>query len=156
MAEIEGVGSTIVLIECHGCDPKIAGSPLKLHVVMRGLIVYAGLTVRDESLDVWESPKSGPATSYHTLSESHVRAFTIQASQSFVRSESWTEPQHEFYVGADFQVCNYSQDNRDVPKRMALKLAELLGAREYQYMVIQRGPGMPLRVITEPTLRRCR
>ena len=149
-----GVGSTLVLVECYGCDIAIAGNPQELHKTMALIIHDAGLTARKESLDVWEGPTSGPATTFRTLAESHAVASSAQVSSAHVhnrvRAESWTEPQHGRYVSADFQVCNYNTVNTHIPRQMAEQFIERLGAERVELTVFQRGPGCPQRVLEGP------
>lgn len=146
-------GSTLVLVDCYGCNESIANNPNVLHMIMKEIIRDAGLTIRQKSLDCWESTSKGASTSYHTLQESHVRASAQSQAilpAQFARVETWVEPEHGMHVNADFQVCNYSKDNSELPRRMAEMLTRRLGAREYQFMVIERGPGRPMRVIEGP------
>ena len=125
-------GSTNVMFDLHlnqESNCKVAFSPEKLDRMIRKAIKKVGMIRRKGVLDVWESKHSGPATSFHSLQESHVRV------------ETWPK---ECHVQGEVQLCNFSRDNSAAARRLADLIIENLKPATTQRLVITRGPGTVL------------
>ena len=130
-------GSTNVMFDLHLGDEsncRIAFSPGKLDRMIRKAIKQVGMIRRKGLLDVWESRQFGPATSFHSLQESHVRV------------ETWPKESH---VQGEVQLCNFSRDNSAAARRLTDIIIKNLQPVTTQIFVITRGPGKKIVVVTE-------
>lgn len=126
------VGYDLYLDKQSNCE--LAFSPKRLHEEMRSLIAEVGMTHRRGLLDVWETAEAGPATSFHSLNESHHRV------------ETWPD---ELHVNGDVQLCNYSRDNALAAKRFVQTIIERLQPAKAYVFVISRGPGPRPRLLEQ-------
>ncbi len=128
----KGGGSTNVMFDLRldeKSNCRIAFSPEKLDRMIRKAIKLVKMKRRKGILDVWESKQFGPATSFHSLQESHVRV------------ETWPK---ECHVQGEVQLCNFSRDNSAAARRLADLIIENLKPATTQRLVITRGPGTVL------------
>ena len=130
-------GSTNVMFDLHlneKSNCRVAFSPDKLDRMIRKAIRAVRIKRRKGVLDVWESRQSGPATSFHSLQESHVRV------------ETWPKERH---VQGEVQLCNFSRDNSAAALRLADLIIKNLKPATTQRLVITRGPGKKVLVMQE-------
>lgn len=128
----QGCGSTNVMFDVYldkASKRSIAFCPEKLDRMIREAIEKSGMIRRTGVLDIWESKRSGPATSFHSLQESHVRV------------ETWPKESH---VQGEVQLCNFSRDNSATAKRLAELIIMALNPAVVQLVIVARGPGMVL------------
>ena len=139
-----GKGSTLVVYDLY-LDEKsnldTALSPKRLHAELERIIGEVGMLQRKGLLDVWDSEDYGPATSFHSLSESHSRNY---CAPEFNRVETWPGEQIT-HVQGEVQLCNFSRNNEDAAKLFACLVIELLKPVSAEILVIYRGPGQSLR-----------
>ncbi len=138
----QGQGSTLVLYDLYLDEESnygLALSPRKLHEEMRAIISDVRMKHRTGLLDVWEREDIGPATSFHSLEESHSRASVA----GFARSETWPK---ELHVNGEVQLCNYSRDNMPAAKEFARLVIARFEPATAHLLVIVRGPGSPPRL----------
>ena len=141
-----GKGSTLVVYDLYldrRSNLGIALSPKRLHAELERIIGEVGMFQRMGLLDVWDSEDYGPATSFHSLGESHSRMFFCAAAE-FSRAETWPGEQITHVQGED-QLCNFSRNNEDAAKLFACLVIELLKPVSAEILVIYRGPGQSLR-----------
>ena len=134
MTQGQGCGSTNIMFDLYldkESECSVALDPTKLHRVLRKAIKEIGMIRRTGVLDVWESKHSGPATSFHSLQESHVRV------------ETWPKERH---VQGEVQLCNYSRNNALAAKRFTRLVIEYLDPATAYVLCIPRGPGPRLRM----------
>ena len=98
-------------------------------------------------LDVWETKDTGPATSFHSLEESHNRLSVI----NFARVETWPK---ELHINGEVQLCNYTRDNTKAAKLLVTRLIEHLEPARANILLIGRGPGPAPRVLKSFSWRR--
>lgn len=140
-----GKGSTLVVYDLYLDEESnlgIALSPRCLHAELERIIGEVGMFQRTGLLDVWESADCGPATSFHSLSESHSRNFC--AAPEFNRAETWPGERITHVQGED-QLCNFSRNNEAAAKLFACLVIERLKPVSAEILVIYRGPGQSLR-----------
>lgn len=104
----------------------VAFSPHALDSLLKKTIAEIGMVRRTGMLDVWKTKYSGPASSFHSLEESHVRV------------ETWPEDRH---VQGEVQLCNFSRDNREATMQYARLIIERLKPASAHLLCIPRGPG---------------
>ena len=110
---------------------SIVFSPAALDRILREEVAMIEMTRRTGLLDLWELEHVGPATSFHSLQESHVRV------------ETWPA---EFHVNGEVQLCNFSRDNEQPAKRLVRHIIGRLNPATARILCIKRGPGTPLHV----------
>lgn len=104
---------------------KIAFCPEVLDQVIIKAIKEAGMERRTGLIDPWETTRRGPASFFHSLQESHVRA------------ETWPDRMH---VQGEVQLCNFSRDNSGATRQLAERIIRKLKPKTADLLVIIRGP----------------
>jgi S-adenosylmethionine/arginine decarboxylase-like enzyme len=125
----DGCGSTNVFFDLYFksvTKHMAAFCPEKLDRLIRNAIAGSGMQRRTGVLDVWETKEFGPATSFHSLQESHVRV------------ETWPKEGH---VQGEVQLCNFSRDNSAAARRLADTIIQSLQPTTVEIIVLIRGPG---------------
>ncbi|MBI2410070.1 hypothetical protein HYV30_03455 [Candidatus Kaiserbacteria bacterium] len=136
-------GSTLIVYDLYldkRSNARIALSPKLLHKEVSKIIAEVNMHRRTGVLDVWESKEAGPATSFHSLEESHNRLSVI----NFARAETWPK---EMHINGEAQLCNYSRDNTRAARLLVRRLIERLDPARANILLIGRGPGPMPRVL---------
>lgn len=138
-----GCGSTSMVFDFY-LDKRsqcaLAFSPVKFDQVFLEEIENIGMTRRQGALDVWKLEEDyGPATSFHSLEESHVRA------------ETWPEKMH---MNGEIQLCNFSRDNSEAAKSFVRNIITRFNPARAQILCIKRGPGVDLEMVKSVKWRR--
>lgn len=137
MKSKKGRGSTLIVYDLYldkGSNSRVALSPKLLHKEIRNIITEVNMTRRTGILDVWETRETGPATSFHSLEESHNRVSVV----NFARAETWPD---ELHINGEVQLCNYSRDNTNVVQLLVNLLIQHLQPSTAHLLLIGRGPG---------------
>ena len=127
--EAQEIGSTLVLLELHGCNNLIK-NPRTLKKRIREL-VEEKMVIRKTGQDQWEH---GAISFILFLAESHVYV------------ETWPENN---YIKVHVHICNYTRNNRSKAEKLAADIAKLAGATGVEAWSIQGGPISPLKVLSE-------
>jgi hypothetical protein len=121
-------GSTNVMWDCYldkESNLLLALNPTKLHHAIQEAIGESGMILRTSLLDVWLANHHGPASTFDSLEESHVR------------SEMWPEVLH---VQGESQLCNFSRDNFRITLQLTERIFAMINPELVYAMVIKRGP----------------
>src|SRR5690606_32919339 len=108
-----------LLIELHGCDPRILDAPPEVDALLRAAAVAAGATV--------------VGSSFHRFNPQGVSVVVV-LEESHFSVHTWPETG---YAAADFFTCGACE-----PERAVSLLREGLRAREVELLRVDRGlPG---------------
>lgn len=144
-------GSTLIAFDLDFDDESnlsLVFSPEALHAVLGEIISGAQMIAREHLLDVWDTLEHGPATSFRSLQESHIRVvprYPHTPNGEFIRAETWTEDHPRAHANGEVQLCNYSRDNSEAAWQIVLAIIKISNPASASIMVIERGPGRPLR-----------
>jgi len=137
MKSQKGKGSTLIVYDLYldkQSNSNLALSPRLLHKEIHNIISEVNMKRRTGILDVWETKEAGPATSFHSLEESHNRASVV----NFARAETWPD---ELHINGEVQLCNYSRDNTSAVQLLVKLLIQHLEPSVAYLLFIGRGPG---------------
>lgn len=131
-------GSRNIMFDLH-LDKEskcpIAFSAKKFDRIICAAIKDSKMNLRKKFVDVWKTKRSGPASLFYSLSESHVRI------------ETWPERSH---VQGEVQLCHYTRNNSKAAMGLAECIIASLNPASTQVQIIDRGPDqnlVPLRSI---------
>jgi len=137
MKSQKGKGSTLIVYDLYldkDSNSALALSPKILHKEIHSIITKVNMHRRTGVLDVWETKEAGPATSFHSLEESHNRASVV----NFARAETWPD---ELHINGEVQLCNYTRDNAPTVRSLMKLLIEYIQPSTAHLLFIDRGPG---------------
>ena len=126
----QGNGSILILFDMYldaMSNRAVAFSPRRFDRTISKSIMQAGMVRRRGMLDVWESMRECPCTSFHSLQESHVRC------------ETWP---NEGHLNGEVQLCHYSRDNSEAAREMVQYIVRVLKPAIWTLLIVRRGPGM--------------